>query len=183
MSHNPHLESLHDGRHLCLVSRGGWEFCQRKLDRPSVGIVAITDERRVVLVEQYRPPVERNVIELPAGLVGDNAGREQEELLEGAQRELLEETGYRAERWTKLGEGYSSPGLTDESTVLFLAEDLHKQDSGGGVGCEQIKVHEVPLARVRDWLREQEAVADLKLFAGLYVAERMLGNERATKGW
>jgi hypothetical protein len=59
------------GRHLLIADRGGWEFAKRNIGKPAVGIVAITDDRKVVLVEQYRPPLNGNVIELPAGLSGD----------------------------------------------------------------------------------------------------------------
>jgi len=64
--------------------------------RAVVVIVPLTAERRLLFVEQYRAPVGRKVIEFPAGLVGDEPGREQEDLIEAARRELLEETGYRA---------------------------------------------------------------------------------------
>jgi 8-oxo-dGTP pyrophosphatase MutT (NUDIX family) len=86
--------SVYEGRHLSMFNRGGWEYAKRNTARPAVGIVAVTDDGKVVLVEQHRPPVGRNVIELPAGLSGDIAGSEEETLLEAAQRELLEETGY-----------------------------------------------------------------------------------------
>jgi ADP-ribose pyrophosphatase len=132
------------------------------------GIVAITEDDRVVLVEQFRIPVEETVIELPAGLTGDIAGSEHESLLELAKRELSEETGYEAEHWTELGRGYSSPGLTDEMIVLFLAEGISKRGRGGGDGSKNITVHEVPFHEVMTWLNERGAKADLKLLAGLY---------------
>ena len=159
------------GHHLSMASRGGWEYVTRHTNKPAVGIVAITDDRRVVLVEQFRPPVDRRVIELPAGLSGDVVGSEHESLLEAAKRELIEETGYGATRWTELVHGYSSPGLTDESIALFLAEGLAKVGAGGGDDSEDITIHEVPLAQVFSWLDQQGCPADLKLLAGLYAAE------------
>ena len=81
---------------------------------------------------------------------------------------------YAARRWTELGRGYSSPGLTDESIVLFLAEGLEKKQPGGGDEGEDITVHEVAMDNVVDWLREQEAHADLKLLAGLFAAQTHL---------
>lgn len=160
------------GRHLSILVRGTWEYTSRNTRRPAVGIVAVTADSKVVLVEQYRPPVNLTVIELPAGLAGDIAGAEHEPLVEAAKRELLEETGYSASQWTELVSGYSSPGLTDESIVLFLAEGLTKQGLGGGDTGEAITVHEIPLDRVLDWLREHGHKADLKLLAGLYAAQR-----------
>lgn len=162
------------GRHISIAARDGWEFATRNTERPAVGIVAITDDGKVVLVEQFRPPINRSVIELPAGLVGDVRGAETESLQTAAERELLEETGYRADRWTELGRGYSSPGITDESIVLFLAEGLKKVGPGGGDGSEHITQHEIPLEQVLDWLRQHAHEADMKLLAGLHVAQRHL---------
>jgi ADP-ribose pyrophosphatase len=174
MAENKDTTTLWAGRHLSIISRDGWEFATRKTRRPAVGIVAITDDGKVVLVEQHRVPVNGSVIELPAGLAGDIAGAEQEPLLEAAQRELLEETGYAASRWTELASGYTSPGLTDESIVLFLAEGLTKVGTGGGDTSEAIIVHEVPIDNVLPWLADHGYCADLKLLAGLYAAQSHL---------
>jgi ADP-ribose pyrophosphatase len=171
MSPNPsELKTVYTGSHISVLARGRWEFVSRNTRRPVVGIVALTEERQVVLVEQYRAPVDRRLFELPAGLAGDIAGEEHEPLLSAAKRELLEETGYAASRWTELTEGYTSPGLTDESIVLFLAEGLTRQGPGGGGEHEQISLHLVDVERVIPWLQAQDAAADLKLFAGLCAA-------------
>ena len=164
---------LMQGRHVTLYARKGWEFVSRNTHRPAVGIVAITDDERIVLVEQYRPPVGRRVVELPAGLAGDVAGQEGESLLLAAQRELLEETGYAASRWTELGAGFSSPGLTDESIVLFLAEGLERVEAGGGDETESITIHEPPLIHVAQWLKTHGSAVDLKLWAGLFAAHEV----------
>jgi ADP-ribose pyrophosphatase len=153
-----------------MLACGGWEFVTRTVKRPAVAIVAITDDERVVLVEQFRPPVGERVIELPAGLTGDVAGAEHESLVESAQRELLEETGYQAARWTEVARGYSSPGLTDELVVLFLAEQLNKSGPGGGDHSEAITIHEVPMNGVMAWLADKRAKIDYKLLAGLFAA-------------
>jgi ADP-ribose pyrophosphatase len=166
--------TVYAGRHLSMVVRGDWEFATRNTKRPSVGIVAITDAGKVLLVEQFRPPVGRLVVELPAGLAGDIAEAKNEALLVAAKRELLEETGYVAAQWAELGSGYTSPGLTDESIVLFLAQGLTKQSAGGGDGSEQITVHEVALDDVVRWLHQNELSLDLKLLAGLYAAQAYL---------
>ncbi len=173
-------ETVHKGRHLAMRCRGGWEYATRHIARPAVGVVAITGAGDVVLVEQYRPPVDQRVIELPAGLSGDIAGKEDELLLEAAKRELLEETGYIAERWTELLTGYSSPGLTDESITLFLAEGLQQTGPGGGDESEDIIVHEVPPDDVLAWLKSRAAIADLKLLAGLFAASEHLRSLRRT---
>jgi ADP-ribose pyrophosphatase len=163
-------QTLYQGRFLSLQKRGRWEFAARNTPRPAVGVVAVTDQQHIVLVEQHRIPAGGPVIELPAGLTGDTPGSEDEPLVEAARRELLEETGYVAEQWTELMTGYSSPGLTSEAITLFLARGLHKQGPGGGVEGENITVHEVPLREVIAWLQDRGARADFKVFAGLYVA-------------
>ena len=173
----PEIKTLFPGRHISLVARGKWEFATRNTKRPAVGIVAVTADEKVVLVEQTRPAVNARLVELPAGLAGDIAGAEHEPLLEAAKRELLEETGYAAEKWTELVSGYSSPGLTDELIVLFLAEGLTKVAAGGGDASESILVHEVPLRGVIGWLAARGLKADLKLLAGLYAALEKLAKK------
>ena len=104
------------------------------------------------------------------------AGSEDEALLVAAQRELLEETGYAAGQWTELGSAFSSPGLTDESMVLFLARGLEKQAAGGGVAGEEITIHEVAMEDVGRWLKRHGLSADLKLMAGLYLAAQEINS-------
>ncbi len=168
--------ALYVGRHLSLVQRGSWEYATRNTKRPAVGVVAITHDDKVVLVEQHRSPVGRRIVELPAGLAGDNEESRYESLLDAARRELHEETGYIASEWTELGSGYSSPGLTDEEITLFLAKDLQKDGPGGGDGSENITIHEIARDNVVDWLNGNRLPFDLKLLAGLYAAQQHLEN-------
>jgi ADP-ribose pyrophosphatase len=175
MSDQP--ETLCTGKYLTMVKRGSWEYVTRTTTQPAVAIVAITDDDRLVLVEQFRPPIGDRVIELPAGLTGDVKGFEEETLIKSAQRELLEETGYEAKRWTKLIEAFSSPGLTDELIVVFLAEGLVKTGAGGGDGSEAITVHEVPLGDIREWLKRAARI-DFKVFAGLFAMQTAKGDGR-----
>jgi 8-oxo-dGDP phosphatase len=86
----------------------------------AVGILALDDEDRVLLVRQYRHPVGYLLWEAPAGL----RDVEGEPLHETARRELLEEAGYRAETWHVLTDTFTSPGMTDERKRIFLARDL-----------------------------------------------------------
>jgi ADP-ribose pyrophosphatase len=161
---------LWQGKFLEIVRRGRWEFVRRRGTTGVVGIVAVTDAGRLLLVEQYRPPVGRNAIELPAGLAGDVAGAEHEPLAEAARRELLEETGYDAREVTYLTEGVSSAGMTDETVTLFRASGLVKRRDAVGDASEQITLHEVPVGEVESWLRERVrggAVVDLKIYAAL----------------
>ena len=103
-------------------------------------------------------------MELPAGLVGDDAAGEEPTL--AAMRELEEETGYRATRMVDLGRFWSSPGMVSESFTLFRAEGLEKVGDGGGVPGEDIRVHRVALAGLEDWLAARRAegyAVDVKL--------------------
>ncbi|MCA9186695.1 MAG: NUDIX hydrolase [Pirellulaceae bacterium] len=171
MQEHHELITLHAGKYLTLVAQGHWEFATRTTARPGVAIVALTDDDRVILVRQHRIPVGRSVIELPAGLVGDTPDAKDEELLVAAQRELLEETGYTARDWTELIRGLSSPGLSDESIVFYLAEGLEKVAEGGGDESEAITVYEVPRHDVLAWVTERKDAVSIMLFAGLHAAE------------
>jgi ADP-ribose pyrophosphatase len=166
------------GSHLDLVMRGSWEFVQRKNITGIVCIVAMTDDGKIVLVEQYRPPVSSRVIELPAGLVGDLPGQEAEPLEAAARRELVEETGYDAGRMELLFDGVPSAGLCDEHITFFLATELTKVGPGGGDRNEDITVHEAPLDCLLDYLdaRVRGGVkVDAKIFSPLYVIAKRFG--------
>jgi len=164
-------QTLWTGRFLRVIRRGHWEFVQRINVTGVVGIVALTPDRRLIVVEQHRIPLNAAAIELPAGLAGDIPGQETEAFEFAARRELLEETGYGGGRWQRLFEGPSSAGMTDESLTLFLAEDVEKLGEGGGNETETILVHAVPLPEVESFLRSHESRGsrvDFKVRLGLY---------------
>jgi ADP-ribose pyrophosphatase len=123
------------------------------------------------LVEQYRIPCHARTIEMPAGLIGDEGGASDEPHAEAARRELIEETGYDAERMEPLVSGPASGGLAGEIVTLFRATELRRVNAGGGVGHEDIMVHEVPLAEVEAWLAAKAkdgVLVDPKVYAGLF---------------
>jgi ADP-ribose pyrophosphatase len=154
-----------------LSPEGHWEYVHRVNATGAAIIVAVTAERKLLLVEQYRIPCHVRTIELPAGVIGDEPGSRSESHAEAARRELLEETGYVAGRIEPLDTGPSSAGLTSEVVTLFLASDLQKAGVGGGVHHEDIIVHEVPLENIRAWLEEKVRsgfLVDPKVYAGLY---------------
>jgi ADP-ribose pyrophosphatase len=159
------------GKHVRLVSRDGWEYVERHNVTGIVGIVAVTPENKLILVEQHRTPVGKNVIELPAGLAGDIPGGETEALATAARRELLEETGYEAAEMLHISDGAVSAGITNEIVSLFEARGLKRTTQGGGDGSENIRVHEIPVAEVPGWLRARQKdglLVDWKIHAGLY---------------
>ncbi|NQU20533.1 MAG: NUDIX hydrolase [Candidatus Nealsonbacteria bacterium] len=164
-------------KHVRFVDRDGWSFVERIGNTGIVCIVAKTTDGRLVLVEQYRPPVQRPVIELPAGLAGDLDDQADETLQQAAERELLEETGYAASTWRRLVTVASSPGLTDEIVTFFLAEDLQRRSAGGGDASEDIRVHEIPLAEIEDWLSaisSAGSLIDARVYTGLYFLGKVL---------
>ena len=132
------------GKFVQAKRRGRWEYAARAKGIRAAVIVAL-DAGEVILVEQYRVPLGKSCLELPAGLIGDDDGGEGESPLASAERELEEETGYRAAQWEELGEFYSSPGMLEESFTLVKARGLTKVGDGGGTEHEGITVHRVPL--------------------------------------
>lgn len=166
-------ETLFETRWIRLLRIGHWDFVRRPQADVCVGVLAITPENEIVLVEQFRIPVQRRVIEIPAGIVGDEPEHLGESLAETAARELLEETGYRAGTIEPLLASPTSAGLTSEFIHLFFAKNLVREHDGGGVSGEDIIVHHVPLAEVRGWLRDQEVLGkaiDCKIQAALWQA-------------
>jgi len=162
-------------KHLRLVERDGWSFVQRIGNSGIVCIVATTADERLILVEQYRPPVGKSVIELPAGLAGDLDDQPDETFQQAAERELLEETGYVAGNWTQIVTVASSAGLTDEVVTFFLAEGLERKTPGGGDASEDIRVHEVPMEDIQCWLKETATsgnLIDARVYAGLQFLSR-----------
>jgi ADP-ribose pyrophosphatase len=162
-----------EGRFIRLVKRGRWEFVERNKVSGIVGLVAITPDQKILLVEHFNPPFGKQSIELPAGLAGDVAGKEGEALDAAAFRELLEETGYAAEKLVYLATGTSSSGLCTEQISLFRAAGMKQVGPGGGVDDENITVHQIPLAEAREWLasrRDGGCIIDMKIYAALYFA-------------
>jgi ADP-ribose pyrophosphatase len=143
-----------EGRYLRMVSENGWEYAERSRGLEAVAIIAVTADGELILTEQYRVPLKANVIDLPAGLVGDD--EEGEDLLAAARRELEEETGYRASRMKEVFSGPTSAGLSNEVVNLLLATGVKKVGDGGGVSGESITVHLVPADKVLAWCRRYE---------------------------
>ena len=169
-------EIVFQGRFVTAKRRGRWEYVGRARDIRAAVILATIDED-VLLVEQYRVPLGRNCLELPAGLIGDDA--EGEDDLIAAGRELEEETGFRAGKLENLGAFYSSPGMLSESFTLVRATQLEQTGPGGGTEGENITVHRVPLPEVARFVAAKRAegcgvdVRVLMLLAGDILAGEM----------
>ena len=141
-------EIVWQGKFITAKRRGRWEYVGRARGIRAAVILAVDDENHVILVDQFRMPLGKRCIELPAGLVGDHDDNQDEDTSTAAARELEEETGYRAGRMEVIGEFFSSPGMVSESFTLLRAHDLVKVGEGGGVESEDITVHRVPVAQI-----------------------------------
>ena len=144
------------GKYINAKTRGRWEYVGRARNiRAAVILPLIEDD--VILVEQYRVPLGRNCIELPAGLIGDEDGKADEDDLSAAGRELEEETGYRAAKLEEIGQFFSSPGMVSESFTLVRATGLERVGEGGGTPSEDIAVHRVVRAGLKEFLDRKRA--------------------------
>ena len=156
-------EIVWQGKFITTKTRGKWEYVSRARGIKAAVILAI-EGGHVILVEQYRVPLGRNCLELPAGLIGDETAGEAVEI--AAARELEEETGYRADRIEIVGEFYSSPGMVSESFSFVRAHGLTKVSEGGGVEGEDITVHRVALDQLAAFIagkRSEGCGIDVKL--------------------
>jgi len=157
------VETVWQGKFITVRKQGTWEYVGRARGIQAAVILAV-EAGEVLLVEQYRVPLGRNCIELPAGLVGDET--EGEAVTVSAARELEEETGYRPAQIDVIGEFCSSPGMVSESFTLVRATGLTKVGDGGGVPGENITVHRVALAALPEFIAAKRAgglAVDVKL--------------------
>ena len=135
----------------------------------AVGIVAVTDDHRVVLERQFRYPMNRVITEIPAGKL-DGPG---EDRLEAAKRELREETGLTADCWTELGQCLSAAAYTDESLTLYLATGLHEGEQALDAD-EFLSVEYVPFAEALAGVMDG-SIIDGKTQVGLLKTAKILG--------
>ena len=162
----------YEGAFIRVMKRDGWEFVERKNITGIVAIVPVTNNGNIVLIKQYRKPLQKTVVEIPAGLVGDIDSGETIET--AARRELLEETGYYAHTLNELGTFTVSPGLSTEQLTYVIATDLEKQTIGGGDESEQIEVFELPVniaaMKLMEIAKQGDLLVDAKLFTSLMFA-------------
>lgn len=158
-------DTVWQGRFLTVEVEGAWEYAARRGGIGAAVIVAVTNDDELVLVEQYRVPIGRPCLELPAGLVGDD--RPDESIEDAAARELEEETGYRPTSVQRLGNFCSSPGMTSETFELVRATGLVRTGDGGGEANEDITVYRVPIGDVSRFIAEKRT-------AGVAIDAKML---------
>ena len=136
---------------------------------PGVGILAITQENKVVLVKQYRPAVDQFVIEIPAGML--DKGDAQQAIL-GAKRELEEETAYQGSHWQELTRFYVSPGFLNEEIILYAATQLEKvenplpQDEDEAIELLELTVEEAEKLLKNGEIKDAKTIIALQYWLG-----------------
>jgi ADP-ribose pyrophosphatase len=158
------------------VERRDWESVERVNCSGIVGMVPITDDGDVILIKQFRPPVNGYVIELPAGLcdVGET-------LEDAARREMIEETGYAAGSMRFLVKGPMSSGSSSEMLTVFVATDLTYVGVGRRDETENIEVFIIPaenLASTLLQMQQEDCFIDLKINGLVEMAQMLIKNEK-----
>lgn len=135
----------------------------------SVGIIPITDDGHIILVKQFRKPVEKSLLEIPAGKIEIN-----EEPKETAFRELYEETGFVASELEYLFEFYTSPGFSNEKMYLFVAKELVEGEAKPD-GDEYIDVLKVKIEDSIKMILRGEIVDSKTIIGILYAQQYLIG--------
>ena len=139
------------------------------LERPDAAIIVpVTEREEVVLVRQYRPPLEMMELGPPAGLVEEGEHPE-----EAARRELAEETGHTGGRWNLLGSLASSPSLKDNWAYLFLARGVRETEAPDPDEHEMVEVVNVPVEDLRGLVHSGEIVSSSGVAAIMLALERL----------
>lgn len=129
----------------------------------ATAIIPMITESRVILLKQYRHSLRQYIWEIPAGTLDP-----QESVINCAKRELVEETGYAAGRWRKLGEITPLPGYSDEKIHVYLATELQPAEQDLDKD-EIINVHAVDFSEAMEMIRAGK-IQDAKSIAGLFLA-------------
>ena len=136
----------------------------------ATAIIPMLNESRIILLKQYRHALRKYIWEIPAGTIDP-----QESVINCAKRELIEETGYSAEKWQKLGEMTPVPGYSDERIHIYLATGL--LPAGQNLDRDEIiNVHVIEFNKAMEMVNAGK-IQDAKSIAGLFLAlNRLKGN-------
>ena len=168
-------EEIFDGKILHLVKDqvelpNGHRSVREMIDHVgAVCVVPVTEDGQVYVERQFRYPLGRVITEIPAGKLDSD----EEDILEAAKRELKEETGLTAGKWTRLGLFFPAAAYTDEVITMFLAEDL-RQEKQELDEDEFLDVRKVPLTQLVEDIMAGK-VPDAKTQAAVLRAARLLG--------
>jgi ADP-ribose pyrophosphatase len=133
----------------------------------ATAVIPFLDDNRIVLLKQYRHALKKHIWEIPAGTLDP-----QEEIISCAKRELIEETGYSAGQWHRLGEITPVPGYSNERIHIFLATELQPADQNLDED-EVIQVQAVDFLKAIEMIGDGE-IQDAKSIAGLFLASQWL---------
>ena len=131
-------------------------------------IVAVNDDGKIIMVNQFRYPLQKKILELPAGKLDKN-----EDPYECAIRELEEETGYKAEKVEKLGQIYTTPGFCTEVLHIYLAKKLIRGDHNREEGEQGMEVLELTYDQINEKIMSNK-ITDSKSICGIYLAQKYL---------
>lgn len=131
-------------------------------------VVPVTDDGKIIMVTQHRFPVDKILLELPAGKLGQN-----EDPLLCAIRELEEETGYKSDNIKVLGSIYTTPGYSSEKLWIYLAKDLKTGNHNREEGEYEMEVFEFTLKEIEDKIFNGEIV-DGKTICGIFLARKFI---------
>jgi ADP-ribose pyrophosphatase len=149
-----------------------WETIERKniYGSGAVVIAALTKKREIILEKNWRAPLESSIIQFPAGLT-DKEGETEEET---AKRELLEETGYRAEKLIPIISVPLCPALTFTKATYFFAHEVEFVGKKRKEDMENIEVLKIPIKKIDDFLLNlpQDTELDIRVLGILWVLER-----------
>lgn len=152
-------------------TKGLWECVELNRSKNIVMILALTKKKEVILVREFRFPLEKDIVELPVGL----ADKDGESLAEAARRELLEETGYKAGKLHFAGRGYFNQGLTNSEIFIYFSPEATFVgfDGVSSDDSEEIEVVKVPLKKIADFClkKHKNFVVDLKILNALKIVE------------
>jgi 8-oxo-dGTP pyrophosphatase MutT (NUDIX family) len=159
----------------CRVFRVGEYLCERETDGKQgnffviespdwVNIIALTPEKETVLIEQYRYGTEEIILEIPGGIIDSGESAEA-----AAKRELLEETGYSAEKWVFLGRSRPNPAIQNNSVFHYLALDCEKTAETAFDEHESVTTRLTPQAEIGDLIAGGEITHSLVVSAFYYL--------------
>jgi ADP-ribose pyrophosphatase len=131
-------------------------------------VVAVKDEGKIIMVKQFRYPLQKKIYELPAGKLDYN-----EDPYNCAVRELEEETGYKAEKVVKLGQIYTTPGFCTEILHIYLAKELIYGGHNREEGEQGMEAFEFSIQEIEEKIMNGE-ITDSKTICGIYLAQKYI---------
>ena len=160
---------LHVRRDMVALSNGNTTVREVIRHIGAVCVIPVTDSNEVIMERQYRNPLDRVILEIPAGKLD----APDEDRLSAIQRELREETGYTADEWTEIGDFHPAPAYSDEFITMYLARGLHKGERHLD-DDEFLDIYAIPLSDLVQDVMEGR-ISDAKTQVCILKAARILG--------